>query len=290
MPVTHLDATGGRGPSPAIFSTFNRQEVDYTDGIRWKTDFTDYSGLLTSTKGQFVSGGAAFQTYQSDTATVLLQSTINSVVTGGGILETKTAATDDHQTSIEFGDGISGVFVPRKTSGGRIGFEARFCVNQTTATLTTAAPGFVFGLGTPGKGIALNGQLTTGDALTTTNYGIFANVLTGAPTTLVANYLNANGNTACGTLQALVGYTFYKVGFLYTPSILNTVGPAGDLLQWFVNGVEVVAARKYGGGPDANFPTGLALVPMLGIFNTSANATLLDWDWLQCYCDPQTNG
>jgi hypothetical protein len=287
MPVQHADNTGGRGPSPAIFDWAQRQELDYNEGVRLKTDFLSLSGLLTSTAGQYATDGAAFVSYQTgSTDTIKLVSTINSVVTSGGLLQMLTAATDDHQCSIELGDGNGGLFTPTVGAGnGRLAFECRFLLNDTTANLTTNAAGFYLGLGTPGKGTASLGQLTSGDALVTSNYGIQASILTGAPTTLAAGWINATGATAKGNLStALAGYTFYKLGFLLEPAGTN-VGFATDTLRWFLNGVEVTALRTSVSTIDANFPTGLALVPMFGMLTTGAHAAHLVLDWVQCFLE-----
>jgi hypothetical protein len=289
MAVQHKDNTGGRGPSPAIFGRFTRDQVDYNDGIRFKTDFMSLSGLLTSTAGQWATDGGGFTTYQAASTTVKQISSLNSVITAGGILENLTPATDNIQVGGEFGDGNGGLVVPTSGTGGAIGFEARIYINQ--ANLSTIGANFYIGLATPGKGSGAAGIIDTSDALVTSNYNIGMWVLHAAPTALKAGWINASGTTTKGTLATITFQTWYKIGFLYTPSGVNDCSKGtGDMLQWFVNGAEVLSLRSSGSTIDANFPTGLALSPAWEAMTNGSNAAKLDIDWIQCWAEPQTNG
>ena len=290
MAVTHFDETTGRGPSPAIWGNFTRDQVDFNEGSRVKTDFVGMSGTVTSNKGSYATDGCGFTTYEGSGATTKQISTINSIVTSGGIIEA-LAATDNADCSGEIGDGNAGLVTPTSASGGIVAFETRILIDVTTANITSFAADYFIGLITAGKGSGAAGVFTTADALVSTNYMIGAWLLTGAPTTLKCGWQNATSLTTKGTLQAgITGFTWYKIGFLFTPSGLNNV-TTGDMLQWFVNGVEVGAMRSSGASTiDANFPTGLNLLPGWSVMPNGSHSNKLDIDWIQCYQQPQTNG
>jgi hypothetical protein len=286
MAVQHKDNTTGRGPSPAIFGRFTRFEQDYNDGVRFRTDFQSKSGILTTTAGQYSADGAAWTSYQGSGATIQQISTLNSVVTSGGIWELVTGASDNIEASMEAGDGNGGLVTPVSLTGGAIGFECRVFFDYALAN-----GDFYVGLATPGKGKGGAGLISTADALVTSNYNIGMWILHANPTLLKAGWINATSTTTKGTLQTCVTNTWYKFGFLYTPSGVNDCAKGtGDMLQWFVNGVETLSLRSSGSTIDANFPTGLALTPAIGTMSNGSNSVKVAIDWMQCYAEAQTNG
>lgn len=276
MTFQYQGKTSGRGPSPAIFDVFDRDTpYDFNEGIRTSHDFTSWGGTVTSNVGTYASDGGGVKSYESTSSTLRGKNSINSVTEPGGILCFSADATADHVVAIETGDlQALAPFKPVNNSGVRLGFECRVLFEQITTQ------SFFCGLTVPNKAGA-TGIFTTGDALQAISlFGFW--VLAAAGSTLKFGYgLSSAAITTIATAQTLVANTWYKFGFLLTP--MN----GSNLLQCFVNGVEVLSCQKTNVAADANFPTSVAMLPNVTAKTSHAGtpAVLVDLDWVHCYQD-----
>jgi hypothetical protein len=214
---------------------------------------------------------------QTSSGTVTqVASTGNTATTAIGICRLLSAAGDNSEAIIQLGNGLDAAF---KLTGTDVCFEARVMWSD----LTTSSHGEFLGLALPAASTTVQ-CITAADAIYATCDFLGFQRLKDETTALDAMYqvsgktkVDGAVNTGLNAIATLTAGTYVKLGFRYKSS---------GTVHWFVNGVEVTAAKLSVAACDASeaasFPDGSFMSPTACIMNDGSTAGNLNIDWWAC--------
>lgn len=237
-------------------------------------DFLGWSGLVSTHDGFYHSQGNQYLSYEESSNPV---SQVASVQTALGAIALTSAASND-TSAIAWGNHLvtpynAGPFSMIPGTSKDLVFECRFKVN----TVTAAQYNFCIGLsGQAGvKIVDADVPITASDAFATTASLCVFNRLTAGTTGLNLCYERASGTVATvSSVGTLASDTYIKAGFRFN-------GRA-QTMDVFVDGAEVVAARRTRTVVNATPWPNQYLCPIAAVEGIASAAGLLTIDWWAC--------
>lgn len=271
--TNHLGQSGGRSLSPRIWTKFYGQGGS-PDGAAnaygAADDFLSFNGTVSANVGTYSSQGGGYRSYE-DTGNSI--STIATEV--GGVLRITTDGTDNDESWLCAG-GATNVQGKVSSTGGRmLAFEARIRLGQ-------AVTQNMF-IGLTEEGCAAADFITDAGAMGDKDLLGFW-ILEGASTSLRFGYRKqGSALQALATAATISASTWYKVGFLYSPSEVES-----KRIKFFLDNVEQSTYVTQTQLAASLFPSGEELNFLAGVKNGAASATALDIDWYQVAQDGST--
>ena len=237
-------------------------------------DFLGFSGILATKDGAYHSQGNRYLSFEESSNPV---SQVASVQTAIGAVALTSAASND-TSCLAWGNHLitpynAGPFSVIPGTSGDLVFECRFKVN----TITAAQFNFAIGLAgqTGVKTIDADVPIDANDAFVTTASFLYFNRLTAGTTGLNLCYDRASGTVATVTgVGTLALSTYIKAGFRYNSG--------SQTMDVFVDGVEVVAARRSKAVVNATPWPNQYLCPTAAVEGIASAAGLLTIDWWAC--------
>jgi hypothetical protein len=269
---TSWDETDGNGLSGRLWSRFLRDGIlicrDRSLGIGFFDDFLEFQASTLEGPYLLLEGTNCSIEQVADTG--------DSATTGLGLVKMildGNAAADE--VVLQRGRGLS---APFKLADKTLCFEARLKVDAITA----AKWAWAVGLGEVGMGATDCLFVDTTSILADKNFLGFVKLqgegaaVDGAYKADGQTYQDGATKTKLDSLATMVAGTFVKIGFRYSPH--------PKMIQWFVDGVEIVAARLLADEIDAaTFPDDVFLAPIIGAKDHAGDAAFgMTIDWLAC--------
>ena len=257
-----------RNPSPRIWNRVLTQAVNpdssgYGYGV-WE-DFLGFGiGTAVAANVAYYQGDAGgYKSYEDTSQTILpVQTEV------GGVIQFSLAATDNVEAWLQLGMNAATTSAPyRVTSGSPKPLYYEVCFKPGASAFDG---GWALGLGSvnmPANSAFVDDTMV----LATASSFLGFHTVDG---TLKFHWKAASQTGQNISVATLTTATWVNAGFYLDP-----LGPASTRITIFVNNVEVATKVTDTNIAAATFPSGVALSPVLGIKNGTAEARTLDVDW-----------